>query len=30
MPYSDAGTIHVLWSDVVVVEASALAGAGEE
>jgi large subunit ribosomal protein L4 len=26
MPYSDATTYHVLWSDVVLVEASALAG----
>ena len=29
MPFAEAGTYHVLWSDVVVVEASALAGAGE-
>lgn len=25
MPYSDASTYHILWSDVVVIEASALA-----
>jgi large subunit ribosomal protein L4 len=24
MPYSDASTYHVLWSDVVVIESSAL------
>ena len=29
MPFAEAGTYHVLWSDVVVVEAPALAGAGE-
>ena len=26
MPYADASTYHVLWSDVVVIETSALAG----
>jgi len=25
MPYSDASTYHVLWSDVVVIESPALA-----
>jgi large subunit ribosomal protein L4 len=24
MPYSDASTYHILWSDVVVIESSAL------
>ena len=24
MPYQDVGTYHVLWSDVVIIEASAL------
>jgi large subunit ribosomal protein L4 len=27
MPYQDVGTYHVLWSDVVIIESSALAGA---
>jgi large subunit ribosomal protein L4 len=26
MPYQDVGTYHVLWSDVVIIESSALAG----
>jgi hypothetical protein len=26
MPFRDASTYHILWSDVVVVEAAALAG----
>jgi large subunit ribosomal protein L4 len=26
MPYSDSSTYHILWSDVVVIEASALGG----
>ena len=29
MPYSDASTYHILWSDVVVIESSALGGALE-
>ena len=27
MPYSDVSTYHILWSDVVLVESSALNGA---
>jgi large subunit ribosomal protein L4 len=29
MPYSDASTYHILWSDVVVIESGALGGGGD-
>jgi hypothetical protein len=29
MAYSDASTYHILWSDVVVIESSALTTSGE-
>jgi large subunit ribosomal protein L4 len=30
MPYSDANTYHILWSDVVVIESSALTSSSAE